>query len=86
VERRTLLLAFAASVVVAADARAQSRMPMHHDWDAMDHDQRSRAMDRMRRPHHEPTYEAMRERWNKMSPDARQKMMERHDKMHGKKE
>jgi hypothetical protein len=40
-------------------------------------------MEGMRGRRHEPKYEEMRERWDKMSPADRQKMLERHERRHG---
>jgi hypothetical protein len=48
------------------------------DWDAMGHDQRTHAMERMRGHRHEPHYEDMRERWNGMSESQRSRMMQAH--------
>lgn len=63
--------------------RDRMREQTRKRWDEMDHDGRSKAMERMRGRRHEPKYEEMRERWDKMSPADRQKMLERHERQHG---
>lgn len=86
--RRTFTIGIAAAILVVDGAAAQGMGPadreqMRKRWDEMDHENRSKAMERMRGHRHEPKYEDMRERWDKMSPDDRRRMMERHDKRHG---
>lgn len=74
-----LLAAFGAlaplGVALAQQPRPDAPHPHAKDWDAMDHDQRMRAMERMRGHRHEPRYEDMRERWNGMSERQRDQMM-----------
>lgn len=65
---------------MSAAERDKMREQMRKRWDEMDHDGRSKAMERMRSRRHEPRYEEMRERWDRMSPADRQKMLERHER------
>lgn len=81
-DRRSFLgvlgLAFATPALAQSGPADRDRMAGRR-WEEMDHQDRMRAMERMRGPRHEPRWEQMRERWDRMSPAQRRTMMERHD-------